>query len=134
MVGLGFFFILLTGVFFVLSARRKLDAYPWLLKVAVFSVPLPWVAAECGWIVAELGRQPWIIEGVLPTALAVSNLGASTVLLTIALFVLIYTVMLVIELKLLRKAILKGPEEESEPHLSTYVPWMEKMAPTNQPK
>ena len=111
MVGLGFFFILLTGVFFVLSARRKIDAYPWLLKVAVWSIPLPWVAAECGWIVAELGRQPWVIEGVLPTAMAVSNLGAATVLLTIAGFVTIYTVLLIIEMKLMLTAIRKGPAD-----------------------
>ena len=110
MVGLGAFFIVLTGVFFVLSARRRLDAYPWLLKVAVWSIPLPWVAAEAGWIVAELGRQPWVIEGVLPTAVGVSSLGAGTVLLTIAGFTLIYTVLFLIEMKLMLKAIRKGPE------------------------
>jgi cytochrome d ubiquinol oxidase subunit I len=111
MVGLGMFFILLTATFFVLSAKRKLDAYPWLLKVAVFAIPLPWIAAECGWIVAEVGRQPWVIEGVLPTAVAVSNLGASTLLITILGFVLIYTVLFVIEMKLMLKAIRKGPSE-----------------------
>ncbi len=110
MVGLGMFFILLTGTFFVLSAMRQLDRWHWLLKVAVWSIPLPFLAAECGWIVAELGRQPWVIEGVLPTAVAVSNLGASTVLLTLCIFTLLYTVLLVIEWKLLFKAIRKGPE------------------------
>lgn len=110
MVGLGMFFILLTGIFFVLSAMRHLDRWRWLLKVAVWSIPLPFLAAECGWIVAELGRQPWVIEGVLPTAVAVSNLGASTVLLTLCIFTLLYTVLLVIEWKLLFKAIRKGPE------------------------
>lgn len=121
MVALGMFFIALTATFFVLSACRKLDAYPWLLKVAVMAIPLPWIAAECGWIVAELGRQPWIIEGVLPTAMAVSNLGAGTVLMTIVMFVAIYTVMFGIEMVLMRKAILTGPSEESEPHLSAYA-------------
>lgn len=110
MVGLGMFFILLTGTFFVLSAMRQLDRWRWLLKVAVWSIPLPFLAAECGWVVAELGRQPWVIEGVLPTAVAVSNLGAGTVLLTLCLFTLLYTVLLVIEWKLLFKAIRKGPE------------------------
>ena len=113
MVGLGFLFILLTAVFFWLSARRKLDAHRWLLKVAVWSIPLPWIAAELGWVVAEVGRQPWVIEGVLPTAVAVSNLGASTVLLTIAGFVAIYTVLLVIEMKLMLKAIRKGPDDHA---------------------
>lgn len=111
MVGLGMFFIVLTATFFVLSTRRRLDAHPWLLKVAVFAIPLPWVAAEMGWIVAELGRQPWVIEGVLPTAVAVSNLGAATVLGTILGFTAIYTVLFVIEMKLMLKAIRKGPAE-----------------------
>jgi len=101
---LGLFLILLTATFFWLSARRRLDAYPWLLRIAVFAIPLPWIAIESGWLVAELGRQPWVIEGVLPTAVAVSNLGASTALFTIAGFVAIYTVLLIIEMKLMFKA------------------------------
>ena len=113
MVGLGMFFILLTGTFFVLSVRRTLDAHRWLLKLAVFAIPLPWVAAEAGWIVAELGRQPWVIEGVLPTAVAVSNLGVTTLLITIAGFAAIYTVLLVVEMKLMLKTIRKGPDEPS---------------------
>ena len=113
MVALGVYFIALMAVFFVLSARHRLEARRWLLKVAVWSIPLPWLAAELGWIVAELGRQPWVIEGVLPTAVAVSNLGAGTVLLTIAGFVAIYTVLLLIELKLMLHAIRKGPQEDA---------------------
>jgi cytochrome d ubiquinol oxidase subunit I len=113
MVALGMYFILFTGTFFVLSARRRLDAYPWLLKVAVWSIPLPWIAAEAGWIVAELGRQPWAIEGVLPTAVAVSNLGIQTVLTTLIGFVVLYTILIVVEMKLMLKAIRKGPELET---------------------
>ena len=94
----------------------------------MIAIPLPWIAAECGWIVAEVGRQPWIIEGVLPTALAVSNLGAGTLLLTIAGFIAIYSVLFVIEMKLMVKAIRKGPQEESAPHLTTYFPLMQKLA------
>ncbi|MDM0002888.1 cytochrome ubiquinol oxidase subunit I [Variovorax sp. J22P240] len=120
MVGLGMFFIVLTATFFVLSARRKLDAYPWLLKVAVFAIPLPWLAAELGWIVAEVGRQPWVIEGVLPTAVAVSNLGATTLLITILGFALVYTILIVIEMKLMLKAIRKGPKEHPVPAPSVY--------------
>ncbi|MHA7881980.1 cytochrome ubiquinol oxidase subunit I, partial [Nitratireductor rhodophyticola] len=115
MVGLGFFFILLMGVFFYLSARHRLDRYPFLLRIAVLAIPLPWIAAECGWIVAEFGRQPWIIEGVLPTAVAVSNLGASTVLMTIIGFSLIYTVLFIVEMTLMLRAIRKGPEPDEEP-------------------
>jgi cytochrome d ubiquinol oxidase subunit I len=114
MVGLGMFLIVLTATFFVLSARRRLDAHPWLLKVAVVAIPLPWIAAECGWFVAEFGRQPWVIEGVLPTAAAVSSLGARTVLATLTGFVLLYTVLLVIEMKLMFKAIRQGPSPASQ--------------------
>jgi cytochrome d ubiquinol oxidase subunit I len=115
MVGLGMFFILLTATFFWLSARRRLDAYPWLLRIAVLAIPLPFIAIEFGWVVAEFGRQPWIIEGVLPTAAAVSSLGASTVLLTILGFAVLYTVLIVIEMTLMVKAIRKGPEPDHEP-------------------
>ncbi|PRD45626.1 cytochrome d terminal oxidase subunit 1 [Phyllobacterium phragmitis] len=115
MVGLGFFFILLTTTFFLLSARRRLDHYPWLLRVAVLAIPLPWVAAEMGWIVAEFGRQPWIIEGVLPTAAAVSDLGATTVLGTIVGFVILYTVLFIVEMMLMVRAIKQGPEPDTDP-------------------
>lgn len=115
MVGLGVFFIVMMATFFYLSSRRQLDRYRWLLKLAVWSIPLPWVAIECGWFVAEFGRQPWIIEGVLPTAAAVSNLGAATVLATIAGFVLIYTVLFIIEMALMIRAIRHGPEPDDEP-------------------
>ncbi|MGO7365667.1 cytochrome ubiquinol oxidase subunit I [Rhizobium leguminosarum] len=115
MVGLGIFFILLTATFFWLSARRQLDKYPLLLRVAVFAIPLPWVAIEFGWIVAEFGRQPWVIEGVLPTAAAVSSLGAGTVLLTIIGFAALYTTLIVIEMGLMIKAIKQGPEPDDEP-------------------
>ncbi|MFC0283967.1 cytochrome ubiquinol oxidase subunit I [Camelimonas abortus] len=115
MVACGFFFILLTAVFFYKSARRNLETPRWLLWVAVWSIPLPWVAAECGWMVAELGRQPWVIEGVLPTALAVSSLGASTVLMTIIGFTLLYSALIVIEMKLMLRAIRKGPEPDHQP-------------------
>jgi cytochrome d ubiquinol oxidase subunit I len=112
MVALGMYFIVFTAVFFYLSAKRKLDAYPWLLKVAVWSIPLPWIAAEAGWIVAELGRQPWAVEGVLPTSVAVSNLGIQTVLTTLLGFVVLYSILIVVEMKLMMKAIRKGPEPD----------------------
>lgn len=122
MVALGMYFIVLMATFFILSARRKLDSYPWLLKAAVWSIPLPWIAAEAGWIVAEMGRQPWVIEGVLPTAVAVSNLGITTLLITLAGFVAIYSVLFVIEMKLMLKAIRKGPTSEHRPEQGDPAP------------
>ena len=115
MVGISMLLILLMGTFFVLSARRALDRHRWLLKAALFAIPLPWIAVEAGWLVAEFGRQPWVVEGILPTAAAVSSLGIKTLLFSIACFVLIYTVLLVIEMKLMLKAIRKGPQAEHSP-------------------
>ena len=115
MVGISMLLILLMGTFFVLSARRALDRHRWLLKAALFAIPLPWIAVEAGWLVAEFGRQPWVVEGILPTAAAVSSLGIKTLLFSIACFVLVYTVLLVIEMKLLLKTIRKGPASEHSP-------------------
>lgn len=120
MVAIGMFMILLTGVFFVLSAKRQLDKHRWLLKLAVFAIPLPWIAIEAGWLVAEFGRQPWVIEGVLPTAVAVSHLGIKTLLITLTGFVAIYTVLFVIEMKLIFKIICKGPTTENSPETGAY--------------
>ncbi|MCA8880231.1 MAG: cytochrome ubiquinol oxidase subunit I [Rhodobacteraceae bacterium] len=115
MVGLGFLFILMMATFFVLASRRRLDRHPWLLRLAVLAIPLPWIAAELGWFVAEFGRQPWIIEGVLPTAAAVSDLGAGTVLATIIGFATIYTVLFIVEMGLMLRSIRKGPEPDVAP-------------------
>ncbi|RKQ72845.1 cytochrome ubiquinol oxidase subunit I [Oceanibaculum indicum] len=112
MVGLGFFFILLTATFFYLATKHQLERRRWLLWVAVYSIPLPWVAAELGWFVAEYGRQPWVIEGMLPTAYAVSQLGIGQVLFTLAGFVLFYSVLAVVEVMLLVKYIRKGPQPD----------------------
>ena len=122
MVAVGMALILITATFFWLSARRQLDRYRPLLWIAVFAIPLPWIAIEFGWVVAEFGRQPWVIEGVLPTAAAVSNLGAGTVLLTILGFASLYTVLIVIEMSLMLKGIRKGPEPDDEPEAELMSP------------
>jgi cytochrome bd ubiquinol oxidase subunit I len=109
MVGLGFFFITLFTVAFYLASMRKLQAYPVLLKVAMCSLPLPWIAAELGWIVAEVGRQPWVIDGVLPTFLAVSSLSAGNVLTTLVGFIAFYSVLLMVDIYLMIKTVRQGP-------------------------
>lgn len=116
MVGLGFFFIGLFAVAFTLASLRRLHASRLFLRVALWSLPLPWIAAELGWYVAEVGRQPWVIEGVLPTFLAVSNLSAGSVLTTLLGFVAIYSVLLIVDVFLMTKAIRLGPAP-SEPDL-----------------
>jgi cytochrome bd ubiquinol oxidase subunit I len=130
MVGLGMFFIVLTATFVWLSAKRRLTRHPRLLKLAVWAIPLPWIAAECGWIVAELGRQPWAVEGVLPTVVAVSELGAGTVLATLLAFAGLYTALIVVEMKLMIKAIRKGPVEEGQRSHGATAPLVGKVPPS----
>jgi cytochrome d ubiquinol oxidase subunit I len=72
-------------------------------------IPAPWIAAELGWFVAEFGRQPWTVDGVLPTAMSVSHLGATELLITLAGFVTFYSVLFVVEMGLMVKYIRKGP-------------------------
>jgi cytochrome d ubiquinol oxidase subunit I len=109
MVGLGFFFIALFGAMFYLSCRRQLDRYRWLLRICCLSLPLPWIAIELGWYVAEGGRQPWTIDGVLPTFLSASSISASNVWLSLGGFVLLYTALAVVELYLMVRTIRQGP-------------------------
>ncbi|MCI4662298.1 MAG: cytochrome ubiquinol oxidase subunit I [Neomegalonema sp.] len=109
MVGLGFFFIGLMAFFFWMSSFRDLRVSRTALRIAVLAIPLPWIAAEMGWFVAEFGRQPWSVEGVLPTAVAVSQLSVTEVAITLAGFVLFYSVLFVIEMSLMIKYIGKGP-------------------------
>jgi len=82
----------------------------WLLTAALWSLPIPWIAMEIGWFVAEYGRQPWVIEGVLPTFLAASNLTIADIMTTIVGFTLFYGVLAVIEVRLMLLAIQKGPK------------------------
>ena len=109
MVGLGFFFIAVFAIAFYLASTRRLQSSRVFLHIALWMLPLPWVAAELGWYVAEVGRQPWVIEGVLPTFLAVSSLSASNVMTTLVGFVLFYSTLLVVEIYLMTKAIGIGP-------------------------
>ncbi|WP_172329627.1 cytochrome ubiquinol oxidase subunit I [Mangrovicoccus sp. HB161399] len=114
MVGLGFAFIGVMLYFFVRSSFKGMTYPRWALYGAVAVIPAPWIAAEMGWIVAEYGRQPWTVDGILPTALSVSHLGVGEVLFTIAGFVIFYSTLFVIEMGLMIKYIRKGPVQDVE--------------------
>jgi cytochrome d ubiquinol oxidase subunit I len=109
MVGLGFWFLFVFASAFYLLARRRLHRNRWVLKAALWSIPLPWIAAELGWIVAEYGRQPWSISEVLPTYLSVSSLSAGQLYFSLGGFVLFYTALLVVEMVLMFKYARLGP-------------------------
>ncbi|CZG57687.1 cytochrome ubiquinol oxidase subunit I [Legionella pneumophila serogroup 1] len=110
MVACGIYFILLFATGFYLSVRHRLEKTTWYHRIAFYSLPLPWVAAELGWIVAEYGRQPWVVEGILPTFMGASSLTSGQVMTSIAGFVLFYTVLAIVEIYLMVKYIRLGPD------------------------
>lgn len=109
MVALGISFLALFALSFYYSARNTFEQKRWLLKWALFNIPLPWVACEMGWVVAELGRQPWTIDGVLPTFLSTSTLTAGELIMSITGFVVLYTLLLIAEMYLMFKFARLGP-------------------------
>lgn len=110
MVGLGTFFILLFLVYLYLLYKDQLQQQPLLLKLGVFTFFLGLVAQQAGWIVTEVGRQPWAIQGLLPVTIARSNLDAGTVEVTFFMFLILFTALLIAELKIMAKQISIGPE------------------------
>jgi cytochrome bd ubiquinol oxidase subunit I len=110
MVACGFYFIALFGYSFWLASKRQLDKHRWYLRMALWSLPLPWVAAELGWIVAEHGRQPWAIEGILPTALGVSSVSVTQVWASLIGFVVFYTALAIVDAFLMTRYARKGPD------------------------
>ncbi|MNI15613.1 Cytochrome bd ubiquinol oxidase subunit 1 [compost metagenome] len=113
MAGIGFLMIGLFGTAFILCTLRKHET-KWFLRLAVMAIPLPWIAIESGWLLAEVGRQPWAVEGVLPTFLGASSLTVAHLWTTIICFTLLYGVLAVVEVGLILRAVKKGPFAEQE--------------------
>ncbi|APJ14865.1 TPA: cytochrome ubiquinol oxidase subunit I [Aeromonas hydrophila] len=109
MVGIGVVLLALFAAAFLQLCRGKLVQSPRLLKALFWSIPLPWIAIEAGWFVAEFGRQPWTISDVLPVSASVSLLTPGQLWFSLISICLIYTSLLVVELFLLRHVIRKGP-------------------------
>ncbi len=95
--------------FFYTNKKGGVNKKRWLLWLCVISLPLPWIAIEAGWLVAEYGRQPWAIGEILPTFLGVSSLTYNEVLTSLIAFIVYYTILLVIEVYLMQKFIRLGP-------------------------
>ena len=110
MVACGLFFIVLFALSFYWGAKETLMQKRWFLRTLFYSLPLPWVAIELGWFVAEHGRQPWVIDGVLPTYLGTSSLTASDLWISLGGFILLYTGLAIVEVFLMVKYIKLGPE------------------------
>ena len=113
MAGIGMFLIAFFATAFVLCSVRMHET-KWFLRIAVLAIPLPWIAIEFGWVLAEFGRQPWAVDGVLPTFLGASSLTVPQLWATIVGFTLLYGALAVVEVRLMLFAIKKGPFHEQE--------------------
>jgi len=111
MVGLGFYFALVTVIGWL--KRNSLMENPWYLKLMLYSIPLPYIAILLGWTLAEVGRQPWIVYGIMKTADAVSRIAVSQVAVSLVAFILVYGLLGVAAFYLIIKNARKGPEPEA---------------------
>ena len=109
MVLLGGYFILLFIVALIWSKKNKFADARWLQWASLWTIPLAYIAGQAGWIVAEVGRQPWAIQDILPTGASVSKLATSSVQTTFFVFLFLFTVLLIAEIGIMVKAIKKGP-------------------------
>ncbi len=111
MVSLGFLLITFFLVSLFMALKNKTANTKWLLMAGIFMFPAAFLASQMGWTVAEMGRQPWVIQDVMPTMRAVSRINASAVKLTFTLFALIFTGLLIAEVSIMLKQIKIGPKE-----------------------
>ena len=115
MVVLGTLFPLIFLLFLIFGARGSIDRHTWLLRLGLLSVPLAYVASQDGWIVAEVGRQPWTIQNLLPVTVARSNITAGAVQTTFFLFLALFTILLIAEIRIMLKQIHIGPDFSGMP-------------------
>ena len=117
MVLLGFWFILVFSLALFFHARGTLARRRWFLWIALFSIPLPYVAGELGWVVAEVGRQPWIIQDLMLVSTGVTRISSGAVMTTFILFAVLFTVLLAAEISIMIRQIRLGPGNLDRKHL-----------------
>ena len=109
MVALGTWFLILFALILFFTLKKDILNYRLLLASAVASIPLGYIAGEAGWIVAEVGRQPWAIQDLMPVGIAVTNIATSNVQITFFMFASLFTILLIAEIKIMLKQIKIGP-------------------------
>ena len=114
MVGLGMLMALVLLLSLWFAWKEKLPRMRWLMWIAIICIPLVYICGQSGWIVAEVGRQPWTIQGLLPVNVAISSLSAGAVKTTFFVFLAVFALFLAIEIRIMIGAIKKGPEVEPE--------------------
>ena len=112
MVYIGGFFIAFFAILWFFSYKKKLENTKWLLWLSILSVPLAYICSQAGWIVAEVGRQPWTIQDVLPVQAAISALSANSVITTFIIFAVLFTALLIAEIRIMLNQIKKGPKAD----------------------
>lgn len=110
MVILGFLFIMVFATALYLLFKGTLSDNKWFLWIALLSIPLPYVASELGWILTEMGRQPWIIQDMMPLSMAVSQISSGSVITTFILFAVLFTVLFISEISIMVKQVKTGPK------------------------
>ncbi len=115
MVAAGFTMLAFFVLAMIFSLQNSVDKRRWFLKIALWMIPVPFIANEVGWLVAELGRQPWTVFGVLPTWMSASTHSVAYMVFSLAGFVLIYSSFIVVEMFLMVRAIRQGPDEPHGP-------------------
>jgi cytochrome d ubiquinol oxidase subunit I len=110
MVALGFWFVILFAMALLFLLRNRLENKHWFYRAAIISIPLAYLASQFGWVVTEVGRQPWVIQDLMPAITAVSNINVGSVKVTFALFAIVFTVLLIAEIKIMLKQIKIGPK------------------------
>ena len=109
MVGLGGALMLILLIVVWFDYKKKIASLRWVHWLGIIAIPLVYIAGQAGWIVTEVGRQPWAIQDLLPLNAAVSSLCASSVITTFFLFLVLFAILLVVELRIMFKAIKNGP-------------------------
>ena len=104
--------VLVLAVWF--TYRNRIESMKWLMWAAIISIPLVYICGQAGWIVAEVGRQPWTIQGLLPVNVAISDVSIAAVRTTFFVFLAIFALFLAIEIRIMIGAFKKGPEIESD--------------------
>jgi cytochrome d ubiquinol oxidase subunit I len=112
MVGFGFYFIVFFILALVFVVKGTLERRRGFLKLAIWTIPMAYIASQAGWIVAEVGRQPWVIQDLMPTVAAVTKISASAVQVTFWLFAVIFTTLLIAEIKIMLRQIKIGPKAD----------------------
>jgi len=111
MVGLGFYYLIFFILFLIYAIRKKLEQRRWILRLALLTIPLAYITSMSGWTLAEMGRQPWVIQDLMPTFAAVSQIDSGTVRITFWLFAAIFTMLLIAEIKIMTTQVKAGPKD-----------------------